>query len=257
MNSSELCFDPDPSHRWLFCMAHPDDEMAISGWIHRLTSRRIEVWLSWTHSTPEREEEALHAARVLGVPPDRLVFHRAGDGTQCDELQTLFPNFLAMESRIQPTRVATVAFEQGHPDHDATHLLVRKAFPKTPVLEWPMYHAYIRGVRSLQDIGRFADPGREEALRLDPDERKIVRAVVACHKSQPIMRNVWAYQLYRLLTLRPVSMGRKEFLRWVTHGDYLQPSLPPSIARAVEETPLWNHYKQCAQSLLASLAGTQ
>ena len=45
-------FDADIGERWLFCMTHPDDEISICAWIRRLTDAGVDVFLSWTHSTP-------------------------------------------------------------------------------------------------------------------------------------------------------------------------------------------------------------
>src|SRR5438445_654803 len=63
----------EPGFRWLFCLTHPDDEIAIGAWIRRLTKSGCDVFLSWSHDTPIREEEARAAAEMLGVPQNRLI----------------------------------------------------------------------------------------------------------------------------------------------------------------------------------------
>jgi len=232
-------FDPDPSIRWLFCLTHPDDELSIAVWIHRCVSHGCEVWLSWTHATPERQREARAAAHMLGVRSDRLFFHGGTDGSICDEMGEILPSFHAMMERVAPDRVVCGAFEQGHLDHDSTHWLVTHSF-KGPVFEAPFYHIYTSRV---QTINRFSDPRGQETIRLSKDERKFKRALARQYPSQNIWMVLFFYEVvHQAARLRPLRLAFSERLRRVGRTDYHQPAHPQPIARRVRASRKWKRW---------------
>src|SRR5690348_12941912 len=149
-------------------MTHPDDEISICAWIKRLVENGNDVFLSWSHSTPEREREARAAAALMGVHQDRLKFFGAPDGNVVDQIPDLIESTRGWFELANPDRVCCGAFEQGHIDHDATNFIVNRAF-RGMILEIPFYHSYL--VR-LQRINRFADPRGEEVRVLDRDEQR-------------------------------------------------------------------------------------
>jgi LmbE family N-acetylglucosaminyl deacetylase len=231
-------FDPDPRLRWLFCMTHPDDELAICGWIRRLAALGAEVHLSWTHSDPEREDEARRAAALLDVAPNRLHFHRGPDRRLEAQMAEILPSFRAMFEALKPDRVVAGAFEQGHLDHDATNFLVHRCF-SGPVLEVPLYHAYCQPIPTLN---RFATPGGEEVLELLPYELELKRKLAQCYPSQAIWGNLVWYRLLQRLRLEKEALGSVERMRVQTHVDFLTPNLPPKLAAQVVKTIRWKRW---------------
>lgn len=240
-------FDPDPNLKWLFCFAHPDDEVAVGAWIRRLSAQGGEVWLSWTHDTPIRRAEALGAARLLQVPDERCTFLGASDGRVVEEMGRLQPAFRSLMEKVRPDRVCTLAFEQGHLDHDATNLLVNVSFDG-PVLEYPMYHPYTVAIQTLNE---FADPSGEEVLDLTLEERRFKAELLRRYPSQTIRRNVFWYGIYRRLLLRPVYLDRLERMRVQTHFDFLRPNLPPKMADRVRRSAQWRRWVEHVEPFLA------
>lgn len=229
-----VAFDPDPQVRWLFCMTHPDDEIAICAWIRRLVDAGAEVWLSWTHSTPIRHAEALAAARRLGVPRDRLFFHEGTDANCCDEMDILLSTFRAMIGICRPDRIACGAFEQGHIDHDTTNFLVHQVF-KGPIYEIPFYYSYLT---RLPRVNRFENPEGEEVLKL---EREQVRFKIDYAKGFPSQR-VWVNMIFANLQAMITGdgpLGNSERMRLQGRTDFRKPQHSPGLSLQIEESETW------------------
>lgn len=218
-------------------MTHPDDEISICAWIHRLTGAGAEVWMSWTHDTPVREFEARAVAYTLGVREDRLFFHGAPDGVVCEHMQELLPRFKLMMGQVNPDRVVCGAFEQGHIDHDATNWLVSHSHGGA-IFEVPFYHTYLT---RFPKVNRFADPTGCETIELDTEERELKKRVAKSYPSQRIWLNLMAADLRSRLTGEG-SLLTSERMRPQTHKDFRTPNLPPDLASRVEKSKLWKRW---------------
>lgn len=237
-------FDPDLRLRWLFCLTHPDDELAIAGWIRRLARSGVEVHLSWTTASPERRWEAIEAAERLGVVRERLHFLSGRDREVETQLSRLFPEFQDLVSQVHPDRIVAGAFEQGHLDHDATNFLLAKAAAghssETVLLETPFYHAYCQVIPTMN---RFASPSeREEELTLDAEERAFKVELARVYQSQNIWGNLLLYGLLERLRGAAEPLGAVERLRVQTHFDFTIPNLPPALAARVLRTSRWQRW---------------
>lgn len=239
-------FDPEPRLTWLFAMTHPDDELSVCCWIKRLADVGAEVWMSWTHSNPEREEEARSAARLLGVPQDRLRFFCAPDGHVAEHIAELVPGFKGLIQEVRPDRVVCGAFEQGHLDHDATNFLVNRAF-EGPVLESPFYHTY---THLIQTINRFADPSGEEVIELCDAEQEFKRVLSRAYPSQRIGDLLIWYEVWRALCGQRADLWKSERLRLQTHREYRQPNLPPALAARVALSKSWHRWLRAVEPVL-------
>jgi len=235
-----LIFDPDPHLRWAFCMTHPDDEISICGWIKWLVENGNEVFVSWTHSTPEREGEGRATAALMGVKQDHLRFFGAPDGNVVDHIERLVPEFSEWFAFARPDRVCCGAFEQGHIDHDATNFIVHQAFQGL-VFEIPFYHTYLV---KLQRINRFADHRGEEIRHLDKFEQRFKKLIARQYPSQNIAGLLFWYEVFQAITLRKFELARTERMRMQTHKDFLQPNLPPRLASRVRECDLWRRWER-------------
>ncbi len=224
-------------------MTHPDDEISICAWIKHLADVGCDVFLSWTHSTPEREAEARAAAAFLGVPQSRLMFFAAPDKGIAEELGSLIPRFEEWIGDVRPDRVCCGAFEQGHIDHDATNFLVNRSF-RGPVFEIPFYYSYI--VR-LQRINRFADPRGQEIRSLDKDEQKFKRLIAKQYPSQNIWSVLLWYEVLQGSKLKRAELARTERMRLQTHRDFLSPNLPPRLAQRVRRYPIWQRWERAVR----------
>lgn len=238
-------FDLDPNLRWLFCMTHPDDEISICAWIQKLAHAGAEVHLSWTHSNPIREAEGRETAKILGVPQERLHFLTATDGSVCDQLQELLPQFQKLMKETAPDRVACGAFEQGHLDHDSTNWLVNHSFDG-PVFEIPFYHTY---ARRLQTMNRFADPAGQEILHLTKAEQKLKLQVAKAYRSQNIWSVLWWYEVWQMTRLKPVELRKRETMRLQTWKDFKRPNLPEPQRALVEASVPWKRWLAAVERL--------
>jgi LmbE family N-acetylglucosaminyl deacetylase len=229
-------------------MTHPDDEISICVWIRRLVRNGNPVYVSWTHNNETREREARAVALILGVPLQNLCFFGATDGSACEEIAQLLPEFRAMMDRLRPDRVVCGAFEQGHIDHDATNYLVNHSF-EGPVLEVPFYHTYLR---RLQTLNRFSDPRGQEILMLDPDERALKTMVARQFPSQNIWNVLLWYEVWQKARLRPMELAHTERIRIQTHFDFLRPNHPPAIAVRVMRSELWRKWRRAIKAIEAA-----
>jgi len=232
-------FDLDPRHRWLICATHPDDELAIVAWMRRLVVAGADVFVSYTHHTPVREREGRANMARVGITDERQFYLGGSDGRIAEEIGILLPEFERLAKEIAPTRVVCGAFEQGHIDHDATNLLVNRAFDHAEVYEMPLYHTYLR---RLQTLNRFADPFGEDVISLTPDER---RFKVECARGFPSQR-IWpilvGYEALGRLTFRPPHLAETERMRRQKILDYSSPNLPISLAERVKRSATWRRW---------------
>lgn len=233
-------FDSDPTIRWMFCMTHPDDELSIAAWMRRLVSSGADVFISWTHSNPVRQDEARQFAEAIGVPQDRLRLFESPDGAVLEDVPRLRPLFARWIAEVRPARVVCGAFEQGHLDHDATNYLVGKTFGG-PVFEVPFYHTY---ASLIQLVNRFADPCGEEVLPLEPAESVLKQRLADLYPSQRIRELLVWYGLWERLNGRIADLGSSERMRLQGPLDYRVPNLPTRLAERVRRTARWRRWEQ-------------
>ncbi|MBL8088064.1 MAG: PIG-L family deacetylase [Chthonomonas sp.] len=245
MTNGTVAFDPKPDLRWMFCFAHPDDEVAIAAWMRRLVLNGNPVRCLWLHSTEVREAESRLAMRQIGVPDDALRFWRGTDGSLVDEMGELLPQLDAQVQEFQPDRMAVMAFEQGHLDHDAANYMVSRAFEGV-VCEFPMYYAYYR---AFQHLNQFAQPDGEERLSLTPEETELKRALPRLFPSQTMARNLFWYNIAQRLIGRNLQLDTRELMRLKLATDYRTPNLPPEIAQKVAASKLWARWLSALDKL--------
>lgn len=231
-------FDEDRRIRWLFCMTHPDDEISICVWIHRLVQNGNQVFVSWTHSNPTREREARAAAHLIGIPSDHLFFFGATDGAACDEIAVLQPKFEWLMETVRPDRVVCGAFEQGHVDHDTTNYLVNQTF-SGEVFEVPFYHTYLT---RLQRLNRFSSTKDQAILELNPVEQNFKKLIARQYPSQNIWTVLLWYEIYSKARLRPAVLVRTERMRRQTHFDFRRPNHHPRLAARLERSAPWRRW---------------
>ena len=219
-------------------MTHPDDEISIAAWIRRLVLAGAEVHLSWTHSTPVREKEGRHAAKVLGVPEDRLTFWDFPDGDVVDHLPDVVAKMQGLMDRVKPDRFCCGAFEQGHLDHDSTVYAVCQTFDG-PIFEIPFYHAYLSRV---QRLNRFATPGPEEVLHLSPEEQRFKKDFAKLYPSTNIWSCLFWYEVYQAIRFKPVELAKTERMRLKIGDDFATPKHAGPLKTKVEESARWKRW---------------
>lgn len=169
----------------LVLVAHPDDEVIACGALMQKMQRAVVVFATdgaprnegfWkTYGSRQayadvRRREAWHALRIVGACPVFLA-DRVEDGIADQELFRNLPAAIsALEqviAHVDPDALLTLAYEGGHPDHDAVCFIAAVAGRRAaiPVWESPLYHRNADGSSALQ---RFPKPtGAELELRCE------------------------------------------------------------------------------------------
>ena len=169
----------------LFVLAHQDDEVFASTWIEREAGRGHAVWCVFLTDGREggadprrRDAESRRALARLGVPTERILFLGSERGVRDGELPRHLEASLAELSRrfegqaVQ--RIFTTAWEGGHQDHDAAHLIAL-AFARSRgrlARTWqiPLYNGFRRPWRFFRVAHALAGPRRRCSRRLGAGE---------------------------------------------------------------------------------------
>ncbi|GAB6195005.1 PIG-L deacetylase family protein [Lysobacter xanthus] len=138
----------------LVLFAHPDDEFACSLRLRELVRAGYRVECAYLtdggfggQGVDIRERESLRALDRLGIPAGQVRFIGRelgiGDGTLPLALDRAWTGLLPWaDAEGSIARVVTPAWEGGHQDHDATHLLaltLARRHAVTEVEQFPLY----------------------------------------------------------------------------------------------------------------------
>jgi LmbE family N-acetylglucosaminyl deacetylase len=207
------------ARRVLFVFAHQDDEIAAAAQILKATRAGAEVhcvYLTDGGAPAVRDAESLRALTHLGVSPNRIAFlgSAAGiaDGRLVDELARAYESLERHLAQLSFDAVFCMAWEGGHHDHDAAHL-VALAFAASRALldrcwEMPLYHGY----RAPGPFFRVMAPLPAADLlveRVTLSEGFTIALLVRFYRSQP-----WTWlgllpQLFvKTVVLRRSAIGR-------------------------------------------------
>jgi len=119
----------------LFLFAHQDDEFGVFYEIHRLVSRGDKVMIAYlTSGTSDgnpsrfRNAESISVLKRLGVNENNIIFLGTDawipDGHLCGHLEVAYRNLADLIAKVGvPEKLYFHAWEGGHQDHDAAHLI--------------------------------------------------------------------------------------------------------------------------------------
>jgi LmbE family N-acetylglucosaminyl deacetylase len=192
--------------RILWVFAHQDDELAAAPRIIDAVRRGDQVRCVYLTSATERNRESVTALAAIGVTD--VAFLPFPDGQVVDHLEEALERLSG-----EAGEVGCLAYEGGHQDHDASHL-VAVAFARrlgVAVYEVPLYNgAGVPGpfFRVMKPLGSGWET-RRIALR---DAIRVL-ALVRFYRSQ---RFTWLGLLpeafFRLVVLRRTAVRRVERL---------------------------------------------
>jgi N-acetylglucosamine malate deacetylase 2 len=242
------------SPRVLIVVAHPDDEVVGAG---ALISRLPDVWI--LHATdgaprdprfmarsfagtreeyaPARRRELAEALALAGVGPDRLLGLGIADQEAVFEIPRLAAGIADAVREIRPDIVLTLAYEGGHPDHDAVALAVRLAVEGTAILEMPLYHA--RPWTESLVVARFLPGPPGGRLTLTNGERDLKRRMIETFVTQAE-------------TLRAFLPPRDEPFRPAPPYDFTRPPHPGRLQYEIWGFPIdGKGWREAAASALA------
>lgn len=210
----------------LFVFAHQDDEIAAASRIAYVLRRGDVVSVAYLTngegreaSAQVRDEESRVVLRRLGVDRGRVHFlgseHAIPDGRLVEHLDRALA---LLEARLQERvdEVVCLAWEGGHQDHDASHL-VAAAFASRrgiPALEMPLYQGYRVPRWLFQTLTPLRVGGEWTGRRITVREGLRIASLCRFYRSQ---RKTWLgllpVALVRLLLgkgewTRPVDLAR-------------------------------------------------
>jgi N-acetylglucosamine malate deacetylase 2 len=216
--------------RLLVLAAHPDDEtIGCSGLLQRCAAGLVVFAVDGAppHYGFERKYGSLRdysdlrfgeAARALRALPHvsfRRLQRRDGsfflDQHLFLELPEVFACLKEITRNFAPEVVVSHAFEGGHIDHDACHVLARTLGPELglPGLEFPLYWRTEQGKDVLQEFRERVD--QECVLQLSQQELQVKREMVAQYQSQQGLTHVFPLDPERF---RPMARAPVEKPRW-------------------------------------------
>jgi len=168
--------------------AHPDDvDMICGGTLAKLAARGKEVVIvdltrgeMASRGTPEmREEEARAAAKILGAR-ERIPLD-LGDGVLLDNLANRRV-LIELIRRLRPALVMTHFWDDLHPDHAATGMIIRSIMYPVGFANYP---ADGEPYRPNEVLFFMAHNSFEPSFIVDIDEYHDTKmAAVSCFKSQ-------------------------------------------------------------------------
>lgn len=193
--------------RTLVLVAHPDDESVGCGALLQRIREPIVVFA--TDGAPQeevfwnkygsrlryarvREEEARRALATIGVSELEFLGSQplpSGEGI-CDQelhehLGEACTRLNSIIRRRRPEAIITLAYEGGHPDHDACSILAFSLGTQhgLSVWEFPLYHRNSSGEMVYQ---RFVVPDlhEETILEITPEEMEYKTAMFETYTSQ-------------------------------------------------------------------------
>jgi len=232
--------DLDPLLRTtLVLMAHPDDEVVACGALMQKMRRAVVVFA--TDGAPRseafwkkygsrqayaavRREEATNVLSSIGACSIFLA-DRVEGGIADQELFRNLPAAIAevkqILSQVQPDCILTLAYEGGHPDHDACCFIgsVVAKWANVPVWESPLYHRKSDGTVVVQAFAQLT--GAEREWR--PDN-------ASPGNSGEIEKKIAMFQTYKSQALVLDSFRPEvETFRPLANYDFTKPPLPSTL----------------------------
>lgn len=196
--------------RILVLVAHPDDEsLACAALLQRATSALVIFAVDGAppHYGFEKRFGSLHqysivrfqeASRALGPIPtcsfQRLTLSDGAyfvDQHLFFKLPEAFASLSQIASQYSPDLLVSHAFEGGHLDHDACHILANRLAQSLnlPALEFPLYWRSLDGRDVFQKF-RHKRPD-EFAVRLSDQELALKQRMLAEYRTQRQLTNVF------------------------------------------------------------------
>jgi N-acetylglucosamine malate deacetylase 2 len=206
----EMGFGTEKFGRVLVLAAHPDDEtIACSGLLQRATASLVVFGVDGAppHYGFEKkfgslqrysEERFVEASRALSFVPHcsmRRLSRRDGTWFLDQHLFLEFPEAFASLVQIvdefAPDVLVSHAFEGGHIDHDACHILAKRTARALDLrsLEFPLYWRSEDGRDVFQQFRAGFDG--EFVLQLSQEESRVKRRMLSEYRSQKSLMSVF------------------------------------------------------------------
>ncbi|HET7872594.1 MAG TPA: PIG-L family deacetylase [Terriglobales bacterium] len=223
----------------LILVAHPDDEVIGFGGLMQRMSRPIVVFS--TDGAPRdrhfwkdygsrenyaavRRREAREALSLTGAERVFLADHTPG-GIADQELFQRLPDaittFDQIVAEVRPDALLTLAYEGGHPDHDAACFMAFITGRRTgiPVWEAPLYHRRQDGASATQTFPTYTGQERLYSVRGDALDKKI--GMLAAYPSQELVLSAFRPEVEQFRPLADYDFTRPP-LPWKLNYEHWQ-----------------------------------
>jgi LmbE family N-acetylglucosaminyl deacetylase len=197
----------------LFLFAHQDDEFGCFFEIHRLVNSGTEVIVAYlTSGSPDgnrssvRNAESISVLEKIGVHEDNIYFLgtdvKIPDGLLCNHLEVAFKAVANLIGKIGvPKNMYLHAWEGGHQDHDAAHLvgivLAEHLGITESCYQFPLYTgASLRSI-FFKLFAYLPENGQPKLMRIPWRLRVRFLRLCFCYSSQ---KKTWAVLFPFLLT---------------------------------------------------------
>ena len=177
--------------RYLFVLAHPDDEIYTCAFIQQLVNdgKHVDVLFatSGDYQGPDvtivREAEARASMQLMNVNMEHVHFMRVPERLLLDHVRTVRQDVLALAIAMLADCIVGHDFEGGHNGHDALSFCSSRVAEarQIPLYVFPAYHRRPRERLWNQLVSpRVAT----DTLTLSPAMQLLQRRVMAAHASQ-------------------------------------------------------------------------
>lgn len=193
----------------LVLVAHQDDETIGAGALYRYLEEAsfahitdgaprnlvdaLKHGFTSAHDYAEaRKKELLSALALAGVPASRCLQCGIPDQEASRRLVDISLWTRDRIKEIRPETVLTLAYEGGHPDHDAVSfaaqaaraLLKKEGMAAPPIIEFPLYHAGGNGMEGLSTGFLPREDVEPITFILTEDERRHKREMIERFSTQ-------------------------------------------------------------------------
>lgn len=244
----------------LFVFAHQDDEIATAtrilhllrqGWV--ISCAYLTDGQGRSAKSDVRDEESRQVLSRLGVDLSRVHFlgsrERIADGRLFEHLNR---GLELLENAVSTCdEVWTLAYEGGHQDHDAAHLIAVAYAAKRAIktFEMPLYHGYGLPGPFFNTLAPLRDGAEWAARKIALKEGFDIALLCRFYTSQ---RKTWLGLLPEAL-LR-LALGRKE---WMRPAELARLREKPHKGKLFYERRFgvtWEEFEAQAQPFVAAIA---
>ena len=190
----------------LFLFAHQDDEFGVYGFIAREVARGAQVQCAYltdggwgNQDIGVRNAESLAVLADLGIAPEAVAFvgqaASIGDGTLHRRLDDAWRSLDALLMNNRFDRIYMPAWEGGHQDHDAAHLIGLRISCSHGLLsgarQYSLYNGFGLVGPLFHVLWPLATNGPVENLRLRMTDR--LRYASAAALPLPVEERAWPF----------------------------------------------------------------
>jgi N-acetylglucosamine malate deacetylase 2 len=229
----------------LMLVAHPDDEVIAFGGLMQRMKKAIVVFATdgapydrrfWKdHGSREiyaevRRQEAGQALSIVGAQPVFLADQVSGSLADQELFRRLPEAISAFDKRISrmaPDCLLTLAYEGGHPDHDACCFIASQVgrSRRLPVWESPLYHRNADGSLAVQV---FPQPtGQEIDFKVEGELYPKKLEMFRTYKSQSLVLDGFRPEIEQFRPVKDYDFRRPplpwklnyEVWEWAMTGD--------------------------------------